>query len=337
MTNKKLAVQYSRTGDPVDVVELIEVDTPAPAGDEVVVDVETAPINPSHLLTLSGNYLGVQATLPAAAGGEAVGQVIDVGENVSNLSVGDRVLIPPFSGAWRQQLVIEAAKLGPPLPESIGDKIDQIAMLPVNPPTAWLILNTMVNLQPGDWVIQNAGNSAVAQYVMQLSRIYGYQTINVVRRAGLEQMVEDAGGTICIEDGPDLAERVRSAVGQNAPIRLGVDAVAGEAAERLANCLSPGGVVANYGFLSGDDCRVSSTNLIFRGIMMKGVCFSCWIKDAGKEEERHKAYEELMGYIVDGRLSAQIDQRYGLSEIKEAVAAASQGGRTGKIILRPND
>ena len=336
MAEKKLAIQYSQTGDPIEVVELVRIETPDLARDEVVVDVEAAPINPSHLLTLSGKYLGVKATLPAMAGGEGVGRVVDMGADVTSLKVGDRVLIPPFSGAWRQQLVAKVERLGAPLPDSISDKIEQVAMLPVNPPTAWLLLNTVVDLQPGDWVIQNAANSAVGQYVMQLARVYGFKTINVVRRTGLEDVIEEAGGTVCIEDGPDLAARVRSVVGADAPIRLGIDAVAGEAVQRLTECLSPGGVIANYGFLSGENCQIASSDIIFRDITLKGVCFSCWFPDQSKQAERKKAFEELLGYVQGGQLSAKVDATYPLSDIKKAVAQAARGGRKGKIILRPN-
>jgi trans-2-enoyl-CoA reductase len=178
----KKAVQFSRTGVPSEVVELIDMETTAVGDDDALIDVEAAAINPSHLLTLSGNY-GVQPELPAVPGAEGTGIIGEVGRNVTNVAIGDRVMIPPYTGTWRQQVVVKAADIAVKFP-SEGDAI-QMAMIMANPPTAWLLLKTVVDLQPGDWVIQNAGNSAVGQYVMQLAKIYGFKTVNVVRREGL--------------------------------------------------------------------------------------------------------------------------------------------------------
>ena len=72
---------------------------------DVLIDVEAASINPSHLLTLSGNY-GVQPDLPAVPGAEGIGKIVEVGSDVANVAPGDRVMIPPYSGTWRQQVVV---------------------------------------------------------------------------------------------------------------------------------------------------------------------------------------------------------------------------------------
>ena len=181
MTATKKAVQFSRTGNPADVVEYIDMETAPVGDDDALIDVEAAAINPSHLLTLSGSY-GVQPELPAVPGAEGIGIIGEVGKNVTNVKVGDRVMIPPYSGTWRQQVVVKASDIAVMFPEE-GDPV-QMAMIMANPPTAWLLLKSVVDLEPGDWVIQNAGNSAVGQYVMQLAGIYGLKTVNVVRREG---------------------------------------------------------------------------------------------------------------------------------------------------------
>ncbi|CAN0504326.1 unnamed protein product, partial [Laminaria digitata] len=155
MTATKKAVQFSRTGNPADVVEYIDMETAPVGDDDALIDVEAAAINPSHLLTLSGSY-GVQPELPAVPGAEGIGIIGEVGKNVTNVKVGDRVMIPPYSGTWRQQVVVKASDIAVMFPEE-GDPV-QMAMIMANPPTAWLLLKSVVDLEPGDWVIQNAGN-----------------------------------------------------------------------------------------------------------------------------------------------------------------------------------
>ncbi|MGB0572219.1 MAG: zinc-dependent alcohol dehydrogenase family protein [Alphaproteobacteria bacterium] len=328
----KKAVQFSETGNPPDVVELIDLETADVGPDEVLIDVEAASINPSHLLTLSGGY-GVQPDLPAIPGAEGAGVVREIGSVVTNVKVGDRIMIPPYSGTWRQQVVIKAENILVKFPEN-GDPI-QMAMIMANPPTAWLLLKTVVDLEPGDWVIQNAANSAVGQYVMQLAGIYGLKTVNVVRREGLEDFIAKAGGDICLVDGPDLGERAKAATG-GAPIKLAIDAVAGEATQHLADCLADGGKVANYGLLSKKPCQLWPDDIIFREIDLVGVWLTLWLRRDSTLAERQAVYGELAGYIAEGRMHAEIEATYPLDQIKEAVTHAMQGGRNGKVVITPN-
>ena len=102
----------------------------------------------------------------------------------------------------------------------------QLSMMTINPPTAALLLSEFVSLQPREWVIQNAANSAVGLYLVQLARYRGYRTVNVVRREDAADVVRETGGDVVLLDGEDLAQRV-SAATDGAQIRLGIDAVAG--------------------------------------------------------------------------------------------------------------
>jgi NADPH:quinone reductase-like Zn-dependent oxidoreductase len=332
MATTKKAVQFARTGNPPDVVELVDMET-APVGPgDVLIDVEAASINPSHLLTLSGGY-GIQPELPAVPGAEGIGKIAEVGSDVTNVKPGDRVMVPPYTGTWRQQAVVPADRITVTFP-SDGDP-KQMAMIMANPPTAWLLLTTVVDLKPGDWLIQNAANSAVGQYTMQLAKIYGFKTVNVVRRDGLEDIVAGSGSDVCAVDGPDLGERVKAATG-DADIKLGIDAVAGEATQHLADCLADNAVIANYGLLSGEPCHLSPNDIIFRNISLKGVWLSMWLQGRDSTlESRAAVYEELRGYIIEGRLHAEIEATYPLDQIKEAVAHALRP-RRGKIIILPN-
>ncbi|MBO6785035.1 MAG: zinc-dependent alcohol dehydrogenase family protein [Alphaproteobacteria bacterium] len=326
------AVQFARTGHPSDVVDLVDMETPDVGPDEVLLDVEAAAINPSHLLTLSGNY-GVQPDLPAVPGAEGIGIVRAVGADVHDLEPGTRVMIPPYSGTWRQQVVVKADAVAVRFPDE-GDPV-QFAMIMANPPTAWLLLKSVVDLEPGDWVIQNAANSAVGQYTMQLAKIYGLNTVNVVRRDGLEDFISNAGGDVCAVDGPDLGERVRKAT-DGAPIRLAIDAVAGDATQHLADCLADGGTIANYGLLSAEPCRLLPDDIIFREITLTGVWLTLWLRKYSTPEERAAVYGELAGYIAEGRMHANVEATYPLARIKDAVSHAMQGERSGKIIILPN-
>jgi NADPH:quinone reductase-like Zn-dependent oxidoreductase len=286
-----------------------------------------APINPSNLLTLTGDY-GVLPPLPAIGGSEGVGRVVALGEGVASFSVGQLVLLPRGSGTWVTHLLAEARSLVP-LPEG-ADPL-QLAMLTVNPPTASLMLSEFVRLVAGDWVIQNAANSGVGSYLMQLARHRGLRTVNLVRRDSAVQAAQAQGGDVVLVDGDDVARRVSEAIG-GAPIRLGIDAVGGAATHRLAQCLADGGTVVNYGVLSGAPCQIAPTELIFRDITLKGFWLVKWFRNSSPEAQR-ALYGELTRLVADGTLRARIHATYPVERVREAVAAANAGERDGKILI----
>jgi NADPH:quinone reductase-like Zn-dependent oxidoreductase len=154
-----LKAQYDRRGSvPHEVIRAVPLELPPPAAGQALVAMLAAPINPSNLLTLTGEY-AVLPPLPAVGGSEGVGRIAALGEDVDGLSVGQLVLLPRGSGTWVTHLLAEARSLVP-LPE-VADPL-QLAMLTVNPPTASLMLSEYVPLVAGEWVIQNVANSGVA-------------------------------------------------------------------------------------------------------------------------------------------------------------------------------
>ena len=167
---------------------------------------------------------------------------------------------------WCQQRKVPAAQA---LAVPADADLLQLAMLKVNPATALMMLRNYVELQPGDWVIQDAANSGVGTNLIRLARAEGIRTVNVVRRESLIAPLQAIGADVVVVDGPDLAERVRQATGGGA-IRLAIDAIGGDIVLRLADCLAEGGTVVNYGLLSGHPCQLGAHHTIFKGITLTG-------------------------------------------------------------------
>ena len=325
-----LKAQYTRRDpDPQSVIEAVPFELPVPAQGQALVAVLAAPINPSDLLTLTGEY-GILPPLPAVGGNEGVGRVVELGPDTQGPAVGQTVLLPAGIGTWASHVLAPVAKLVP-LPN--GADPQQLAMLTVNPPTASLLLGNFVDLKPGDWVMQNAANSGVGSYLVQLAGQRGLKTVNVVRRESAVAGVEALGADVVLVDGEDLAARVK-AVTHGASIKLGVDSVGGSATLRLAACLGEGGIVVNYGALSGDACKVSPRELVFRDITLKGFWLARWFRITPAAQQ-HALLAELAGLIAAGKLKAPIQATYDLTQIKQAVAAAAAGERQGKIMIVP--
>ena len=322
--------KYSQRGPvPQDVIDAVAFDTPVLASGQVLIKVLAAPINPSDVLTLTGQY-GMLPPLPAIGGNEGVGDIAALGPDVSGLNVGQRVLLPVGCGTWSTHVVADAKRLMP-LPNA-ADPV-QMSMLTVNPPTAALMLSEFVDLQAGEWVIQNAANSGVGGYLIQIARARGLKTVNVVRRESALASLADSGGDVVLVDGPDLHKRVAEATGK-ARIRLGIDAVGGASTEHLARCLAEGATLVNYGAMSGEPCQISPGSFVFRDITLRGFWLALWFRKATPQQQM-ALYGDLAKRIAGGELHARVHATFPVERIKDAVTAAAAGKRDGKIVITP--
>jgi mitochondrial enoyl-[acyl-carrier protein] reductase / trans-2-enoyl-CoA reductase len=330
--NKNInAAVYDTHGNPADVLRVESRPWPTPALGEAVVQMRAAPINPADLNQIEGKY-PVRAELPATPGFEGAGVVVDLGTNVTKVAVGALVILPHNVGTWRGAVAIKADEL---VAVPAGIEPVHAAMLKINPMTAWRLLHDYVDLQKGDWLIQNAANSAAGRAVIQIARELGYKTVNAVRRAELIDELRAEGGDVVLVDGENLRDEVKSTT-SGAPIRLGLNAVGGESALRLANCLAPGSTLVTFGAMSLQPLKIPNGLLIFKGLRFRGIWINKWYDNANKEQ-RMEAFRPLFEMAKRGLLKTKVEKAYPLSEAKVAVTHAAQGKRSGKIIFEFGD
>jgi NADPH:quinone reductase-like Zn-dependent oxidoreductase len=317
-------------GQPEDVVRCVDApDVGAPDAGEVVFDVLAFPINPADISMCKGSYR-LRPALPATPGAECIGRVTAVGTGVAHVRPGDLVVTLQREN-WAQKRRVKADDV---IPVPAGIDLRQGAMLRINPPTALLLLSDVVTLRPGDWIIQNVANSAVGRLVIRLARRRGIRTMNVVRRESLFGELTALGADACAVDGPDLAETVKARTA-GAPIRLGLDAVSGRATARLSSCVGEGGVVCNYGSMTGEDPVMSRAALIGNGQSLVGFILGRALATRSLAQVR-AIYAELAEQIMNGTLSAPVEKIYSIEDIKPALTHAQRGERSGKILVAPN-
>jgi NADPH:quinone reductase-like Zn-dependent oxidoreductase len=304
-------------------------DVGSPEAGEVVFDVLAFPINPADVSMCRGSYR-LRPTLPATPGAECIGRVTAVGAGVSHVRPGDLVITLQREN-WAQTRRVKGDDA---IPVPAGIDILQGAMLRINPATALLLLSDVVNLKPGDWVIQNVANSAVGRLLIRLARARGIKTVNVVRRESLFGELKALGADACVVDGPDLAEAVKATTG-SAPVRLGIDAVSGQATARMSACVGEGGVVCNYGSMTGEDPVMARSALIGNGQTLVGFILGRALATRSLAEIR-AIYADLGAQVLKGALSAPVEKVYPIEEIKAALAHAQQGERSGKILVAPS-
>jgi len=215
---------------------------------EVRVAIKFAPINPADINYIQGNY-GIRPELPAIPGVESAGVVVE--SNDERISNSDLVIFISRVGTWQSEAICDASDVVviPSIPEQ------QAAMLKVNPLTALCLLENFVNLTAGDYIIQNASNSGVGQCVIQIAKIMGVKTINLVRREELVPELLNLGADHVLLDDASVVEKVREICGENLP-KLASNAVGGDSALRLMDAIASEAPHVTYGAMSMRSLKV---------------------------------------------------------------------------------
>ncbi len=316
-------------GAPPEVVKVMDVPESVAGPGQAVVRVMACGINPADLLGFEGRYPG-PGPFPAPCGIEGAGVVESVGAG-SVLTPGDHVICLPRAN-WAEQVVLDDAFLIR-IPKSLPWQ--DAAQLKINPPTAKMMLADYVDLKPGDWVIQNAANSAVGQHVIRFAKDLGVRTVNIVRRAELATALKAHGADVVLVAGEDQAARMRAEIGADAHVPLGIDACGGAPTRWMADCLSDGGTVVNYGYLDGQPCEIEPGHLIVRRQTLTGFWLAGWMGSASRAA-KEALFAEISAAFETGKLSSPVEAMYGLDQISDALSHALRGGRSGKILLTPN-
>jgi NADPH:quinone reductase-like Zn-dependent oxidoreductase len=322
-------LQLSDYGDPAQVVKLVDVpDFGAPGPDEIIIEVEASPVEPTDLYIIAGVY-GLLPPLPHLLGAQGVGRVAAIGRKVKHLKEGDRTIVPPLTNAWVSRVKTNAQWLRP-LPK--GD-VNQLSMLGINPPTAYLLLTEFVQLKRGDWVIQTAANSSVGRSLIAIAKARGIRTVNVVRRPELLEELKALGGDVVLVDGPDLPKRIAAAT-DNAKITLALDGVGGSATQRLLSSMVVYGTVIVWSGMSGEPSSVAGPHLVFSGQTVRGFWIVNWFQVPGNIDRVGAIYEELAPLIASGAISMPVAGEFRLDQYPEALALAAK--YSGKAIFLPN-
>ncbi|MEY3480735.1 MAG: hypothetical protein RIQ71_1510 [Verrucomicrobiota bacterium] len=285
-----------------------------------------APVNPADLNMLEGKY-GEARPLPDVPGNEGCGRVVAVGEGVDESWVGRLVLVDRM--AWRAEGNWAVENLVA-VPAGIGAQ--HACMLRVNPPTAWCLLHFFADLGPGNWVAQNAATSAVGRAVIEITKHSAWKTLNAVRRPEAADELRKLGADAVLVDGPGMADEAAAILGGEKP-RLGLNAVGGASATRLAGLLDDGAPFVTYGAMSKEALKIPNGFLIFRDLDFRGFWLTRWLRAAARSD-RDAVFGEVFRLAARGCFAPRVTAEFPLDRVTQAVAEAASGTTRGKVLLR---
>ncbi|KAJ0560294.1 putative trans-2-enoyl-CoA reductase (NADPH) [Helianthus annuus] len=307
MSPPSKAVVYDNHGPPDTVTKIIELPPVEIKANDVCVKMLASPINPSDINRIEGVY-PVRPPLPAVGGYEGVGEVHSVGEAVQGLSPGDLVMAsPPSPGAWQTHVVRD---------KSFWHKFDRrtpveyAATVTINPLTALRMVEDFVDLKSGDAIVQNGATSMVGQCVIQLAKLRGIYTINIIRdRSGSDEAKEKLkklGADQVYTESQLNVKNVKSLLDNVPEPALGLNCVGGNAASLVLKFLRQGGTMVTYGGMSKKPITVSTSSFIFKELSLKGFWLQKWIS-SGNTEASREMVDYLLGLIREGKLKYDIE------------------------------
>lgn len=301
------AIVYEQHGPPDQVTRKVDLSPVELKENDVCVKMLAVPINPSDINRIEGVY-PVRPPLPAVGGYEGVGEVHALGSAVKNLSVGDLVIpSPPSSGTWRTYVVKEESvwhKINKEIP------IEYAATVTVNPLTALLMLEDIVKLTPGDSIVQNGSTSMVGQCIIQLARIQGVRSINIIRdRAGSEDVKErlkKLGADEVYTESQLEVKNVKSLLADIPEPALGFNCVGGNAASLVLKFLRQGGTMVTYGGMSKKPVTVSTSSFIFKELSLRGFWLQKWM-NSEKAKDCRSRIDYLLSLVQSGKFKYEME------------------------------
>eukprot|EP00127_Corallochytrium_limacisporum_P006294 Clim_evm5s225 gene=Clim_evmTU5s225 len=354
---KAVTLTSFNRGDPSKGIEVRDVPPPAANSlkkGELLVKMLYSPVNPSDINVCEGTYLMVPAGLPAPVGLEGYGRIEAVGPDTTGFAAGDDVAVkgsmplkectehnnggPKWGGGlWSEYIVAPTSncfKVGLPADAS-ETRQAAAAMLHVNPCTAYAMLKWVVDLEPGDWIIQNLGTSAIAAAVIAVAKKMGLHVVTTVRRPESVDEIKALGSDIVVVDdtpyAKDVIPQIRSKGTGKA--KLGLNGVGGESCKEMAKCLEEFAYVLTYGAMSLKPLTIPNGFLIFKGMTFQGFHLGMYMPRKSQEEIQIM-YDYLIAMIKEGTLDVPIDAFFSLDQGKECVARAFESARGGKAVFR---
>lgn len=322
-------LSHETFGDPAAVLRPTEAEAPTPGAGEALVRLILSPIHNHDVLTVKGVY-GFKPELPAGSGTEALGVVEVLGEGVTGLAVGQRVVIGGRFGAWAELFTAPAAGLIP-VPDAIAD---EAAAQLISMPFSALSLLDSLGLEAGDWLVIDGANGAVGRLVTQFARARGVNALGVVRReAGVAELAAQGIETVVSTDDPQWRERARQITG-GAPIKAAVDQVGGDIAGELVKLLAQGGTLVVFGAMAGYTMPIPSSDVIFKELTVRGF-WGSKVSAAMEPTQKAALMGEIFQRVAAGQVTLPTAGVFSFDELPAALELQATPGRTGKVLLRP--
>jgi NADPH2:quinone reductase len=321
------AVVVEQTGGP-EVLQVRDQPDPSAAEGQVVVEVVAAGVNYIDAYKRSGAY---PMELPFIAGSEGAGRVLEVGEGVTDVAVGDVVAWAMVDRAGYAERVVVPAERTVPVPDGVDPELAAAVML--QGMTAQYLCTATYPVREGETALLHAAAGGVGLLLTQMLAAKGVRvlaTTSTDEKAGLARA---AGAAEVIRyDREDLRTEVQRLT-DGRGVDVVYDGVGASTFDAGLDVLVPRGMMVLFGASSGPVPPVDPQTLNSKGsLFLTRPTLAHYIADRSELLERSS---DVLGQVADGSLDVRIGGRYRLEEAGRAHEDLQGRRTTGKLLVVP--
>jgi NADPH:quinone reductase len=320
--------QFSEFGGP-EALRLEEVAEPSPGPGDVLIKVTAVGLNFFDTLVLRNKYQ-VTPTLPFSPGAEIAGTIEAVGESVTDVRLGQRVVAFIGGNGCREKVVTKAGNVVP-IPDRVSD--EAAAGIPITYGTALHGLKDRADLKPGETlaVLGAAGGAGLA--AIEIGKLMGARVIAVASSGDKLAVAREHGADEGINyETEDLKARLKEITASKG-VDVLYDIVGGDHAEPSLRAMAWEGRYLVLGFASGTIPRIPLNLVLLKGCSLVGVLWTAFV---ARNPERHRANMVLLlDWCKERRIVPHIHASFTLGETAKALALIEGRKVTGKVIVNP--
>jgi NADPH:quinone reductase len=322
------AVQLKEYGGP-EVLEMVEIEKPVPSGREVLIEIKAIGVNYADTARREGQYV-VKTPLPFIPGAEIAGIVASVGDKVTSVKPGMRVVTLIESGGYSEFALADERSLIP-IPEQL-DYQNAVA-LPLQGLSAYHVLKTMGRLEKGESVLVHAAAGGVGTLAVQLAKLFGAgKVIATASSSEKLELARQMGADVLINySESNWVEQVLEATGGKG-VDVALEMVGGDVFQKTLKCLATFGRLVVFGAASGEQSKMYPSSLMARNQSVIGFFLPQIMR---KPELLQPSLVELLSYLGEGKLKLTIGGVFPLDEAANVHRLLQSRKTTGKLILEP--
>jgi NADPH2:quinone reductase len=312
---------------PPESLALEDVDDPEPGPDEVVVDVRACSATFPDVLMIQGLYQ-FKPSFPFSPGGEVAGVVSAVGDGVTTVAPGDRVIVPLGWGGMAEQVRAPASTVVP-LPDGVG--FEAAAGFLYAYGTSFHALRDRGELQPGETLLVLGAAGGVGLAAVELGATMGATVIAAASSESKLAVCRDRGAAMTIDyEQEDLKSAVRELTGGRGADVV-YDPVGGRYSEPALRSIAWSGRYLVIGFAAGEIPKLPLNLPLLKGCSVVGVFWGAFVQH---EPERAAANgRELVGMLGDGRLQPHVSATFPLADGGQAIRHVADRKAEGRVVV----
>ncbi len=314
---------------PAETLVLEEVANPEAKKTEVVIDVHAAGVNFPDTLIIEGKYQ-FKPPFPFSPGGEAAGVVTTVGEKISHVKPGDRVMALTGWGSFAEQVAVSGFNVMQ-IPK--GMDFTPAAAFGMTYGTSMHALKQRANLQPGETLLVLGASGGVGLAAVEIAKAMGARVIAAASTAEKLEVAKAAGADELINySSESLKERLKE-ITQGQGVDVIYDPVGGTFFEEAFRSIAWNGRFLVVGFAAGGGIPALPANLpLLKGAALVGVF---WGAFAQRQPQDNLAnFQQLFSWYSEGKLKPLVSQTFPLAQTAEAINALGQRKAVGKVVVQ---